>query len=347
MAKKIRTMSDFATASGLSRPTVAKYFSDPRSVRDNTRRQIEEALEQYDYRPNRFAQNLNRRKPKTIGIVVPHLVDPFFAEIVRRIELRCIEEGYWAIVLSSHGEEAIETAAFETLLSLNLAGAIVAPLGYKTDVDLIRNLNDRIELVLLDSRIDVDAPFVGTDNEQSIALMVDYLCRTGEVPCYMDMPEVTTNAVERREAYARAMAQAGQEARIITTTAANWSFEEIGFTEASRQIASGGFPTRTVMCANDRIAFGVMAAACQNGLKIGRGPEADLRVAGHDDHPLSHYSCPALTTVAQDFAAIASTSLNLLLEATTENEDGSASAKAVTPGSSTLFPARLVMRSSA
>lgn len=62
--KKIRNMEEFASVSGLSRPTVSKYFFDPNSVRKSTRARIEQALEQYDYRPNVYAVNQNRRLTK-------------------------------------------------------------------------------------------------------------------------------------------------------------------------------------------------------------------------------------------------------------------------------------------
>ncbi|WP_428672406.1 LacI family DNA-binding transcriptional regulator, partial [Roseibium sp.] len=69
--RKIRNMEEFASVSGISRPTVSKYFNDPESVRQSTRARIEEALERYDFRPNIFAINQNRRLTKNIGIVVP------------------------------------------------------------------------------------------------------------------------------------------------------------------------------------------------------------------------------------------------------------------------------------
>jgi DNA-binding LacI/PurR family transcriptional regulator len=71
-------------------------------------------------------------------------------------------------------------------------------------------------------------------------------------------------------------------------------------------------PGKTILCANDRLAFGVMAAAFAHGLKVGR-KKGDLRVAAHDDHPLSRYTCPPLTTMAQDFAAMTANSVDTLL----------------------------------
>jgi len=67
----IRNMEQFAAKSGVSRPTVSKYFNDPDSVRPSSRARIEAAIEKYDYRPNIYAMNQNRKLTKNVGIVVP------------------------------------------------------------------------------------------------------------------------------------------------------------------------------------------------------------------------------------------------------------------------------------
>ena len=101
--RKIRNMEEFAAVSGISRPTLSKYFNDHDSVRRSTRERIEKALARHDYRPNIYAINQNRRTTKNIGIVVPNLADPFFTEIGRLVELACIEAGY-RLTLRMHVE---------------------------------------------------------------------------------------------------------------------------------------------------------------------------------------------------------------------------------------------------
>ena len=59
--RKVKTMEELAEVSGISRPTLSKYFNDPDSVRTTTRGKILLALEKYDYRPNIFAINQNRK----------------------------------------------------------------------------------------------------------------------------------------------------------------------------------------------------------------------------------------------------------------------------------------------
>jgi DNA-binding LacI/PurR family transcriptional regulator len=334
-------MEEFSAASGISRTTVSKYFNDPDSVRPVTRERIEKAVKALRYRPNLFAVNFNRRNPKTLGMIVPSLIDPFFAGLVERVELRAMQGGYWTIVLSSHGERAMEVRAIQTIMSLRVAGAIVAPLGISSDLSLLRELSGSLPVVLLDARVDLPTAFVGTDNFQSVALMVDYLHRSGEPPCYFDMPSVNRNAHDRRLAYIEAMKKAGSEPFVVPTPSQSWAFEEAGFEQATRYFSMKTLPSRTILCANDRTAFGVMAAANHCGLRVSRnGGPNDIRVAGHDDHPLSRFGSPPLTTVAQDYVEMANLAVDLLAAGGNDEETKTA-------GNVRLLEGKLVMRDTA
>jgi len=335
-----KTMEDFARSCGVSRPTLSKFFDDPTSVKPATRKRIEDALRSSDYQPNLFARNLNRKRTRSIGIVVPTVTDPFYSEMVSRIELRLRDEGYWPIVISSHGSSQLEAEATRTILSLKVSGALIAPLGRRSDQRAIEKLTQAIPIVYFDTYLEGDTPFVGNNNVQSMSTIVDYLCRSGDAPVYFDIPHVNHNSRERVESYIDAMKRLGQEPVVFGDTEDyTWEFERIGYEQTEKLLNDGGLPGKTILCANDRLAFGVMAAAFSQGLKVGRKADCDLRVAAHDDHPLSRYTCPALTTMAQDFAAMAGRSVETLL--TLLDEDRAAVAPKVN------LDATLVMRQSA
>ena len=333
---RIRTMEEFSAASGISRPTLSRFFNDPQSVRKASRIKIEDAMERFGYRPNLFALNFNRRNPKALGIVVPSLMDPFYTGLIQRIERQALAAGYWTIIQNSHGDSDGEAEAVATLMSLKLAGGIVIPLGYASREGLFKQMTDFMPVVFLDARAGATGAFVGTDNRQSMGLMVDYLLRTGSPPSYFDMPDVNQNARERRHAYEASMRESGAEPIIFAVEAYDWDFERVAFEEASRLFKKGAPLGGTILCANDRIAFGVMAAAAQSGLAVGR--LSDLRVAGHDDHPLSQYACPSLTTVAQDVEQLATTSLAILMQGISEG---------VNVDQGRWLEAKLIMRNSA
>jgi len=340
--RKIRNMEEFAAVSGISRPTVSKYFNDPDSVRASTRERIEAALEDHDYRPNIYAMNQNRRLTKNIGIVVPYLADPFFAEIARKIEMLVIPAGFRPILLSSHGDAGLEVENLESLRSIRPAGVLMAPLGRISDRAALERFCADVPTVLFDSNIDgIGQAFVGSDNFSFVSQAVEYLVRTGEPPCFFEMrTPANPNANKRRAAYVEMMERQGLEPRIIRIEGEGWGFEEIGRQGALRAIDDRALPTNTVLCSNDRLAIGFLAACYERGLRVGRGEGCALRVASHDDHPFSRFTCPALTTVAHDYEAVSTRSVETLFELI--ERDGTFARRV-----ETLFPARLVLRASA
>ena len=342
--KTIKTMEDFSEFAGLSRPTVSKYFNDPSSVRKKTRDTIEVALKKSGFRPNLFAVNLNRRRSNIIGVIIPNSTDPFYMALTRRIELIANEAGFLAIVLSSDGRAEIEDQAIQTFKSMNVAGAVIAPLGVTSHRSTLEKLGQSIPIVYVDSPLDDRSSFVGTDNRQSFGLMVDYLCRSGEPPCYFGMPPVNTNAATRQTAYVEAMESFRLAPVIIDLSeATTWDFERFAFDEASRLFRDpASLPTKTILCANDRLAFGVISAAYHAGLNVGHGSDCDIRVAGHDDHPLSRYACPPITTVAQNYNEIGRLSIELLLQ---KMDEAPPSGSIV--ADRTLLSAELMLRKSA
>lgn len=343
--KKIRTMEEFAAAVGLSRPTVSKFFQDPKSVREKTRAKIEAGLSRTGFRPNIFAVNLNRRRTKIIGLIVPDPMDPFYMALSRRIEITAMAAGYLTIALNSNGLPELEERAIETITSLNVGGAIIAPLGIKSHRAKLKSLGKNIPLVFVDSPLDDSESFVGTDNFHSMPLMTEYLCRSGDRPTYFDMPAVNHNAVERRQAYLATMKRLGLEpafAEIGVTD--RWEFERISYEVAAVIMRDGGFPTRTILCANDRVAFGVIAAINEAGARIGIGPDCDYRVAGHDNQPLAAFTSPPLTTVSQDTERMGRIALDLLFSKMSLRE---ADNTPVAPGNRILLNGELVFRKSA
>ncbi|MCB4379903.1 LacI family transcriptional regulator [Synechococcus sp. MU1644] len=340
--RKIRNMEEFASVSGISRPTVSKYFNDPTSVRASTRARIEAAIEQYDYRPNIYAMNQNRQLTKNIGIVVPYLADPFFGEIVRVIEMRCIEAGFSPSLFSSHGEPEQEKDILDTLRSLKPAGVLLAPLGRLSDKSAIEAFCRDVPTVLFDSNIDgMGEAFVGSDNYSFVSQTVEYLSRTGEPPCFFEMKHpANPNANKRRRAYLDMMERLQLEPHVMQVDGSGWAFEEIGRKGAHDILNRQALPTNTVLCSNDRLAIGFLSACFEIGYKVGRSTGDDLRVASHDDHPFSRYTCPSLTTAAHDYGSVSGHAVETLFRLI---ESGGR----FQSREETLFSARLIMRDSA
>ena len=273
---------------------------------------------------------------------MPYLADPFFAEIGRRLERRCIDAGYSPILFSSHGVPDYETEILQSLISLKPAGVLFAPLGRSSNTSDIAAFCAQVPTILFDSNIeDMGEAFVGSDNFSFVSQTVEYLVRTGEPPCFFEMRKpANPNANKRNSAYLEVMNRIGAEPNIIKVEGEGWAFEEIGRQGAIRLLEAGGFPGNTVLCSNDRLAIGLLSACYEKGIRVGRGEGCAIRVASMDDHPFSRFTCPSLTTAAHDYDSVASNAFNSLRDLV---EAGGR----FDERKETLFSARLVLRSSA
>ena len=136
------------------------------------------------------------------------------------------------------------------------------------------------------------------------------------------------------------MGALGLEPQVLSVAGSGWAFEEIGRQGALRLLAKDALPTRTVLCSNDRLAIGFLAACFEKGVRVGHGPGFDLRVASHDDHPYARFTCPPLTTAAHDYDAVSRLAVETLLKLI--QSDGSLGGRF-----ERLVPARLILRASA
>lgn len=330
-------MEELAETIEVSRPTLSRFFRDPESVRPGTAEKIRARLADVDYVPNFFATRMNRQSTGLIGVVIPHYNDLFYTSLLQAIEDAALAGGGTVITQCSHGSPEREARAVDRLLSMNVDGAIVVPLGGETSATAITRLAEMLPTILLDARLGGDAPpldFVGTNNFATVDLMVDYLCRTGRPPVFFAMPQLNSNSVEREAAFRAAMKKRGLEAASVPvhpekSARFGWDFEAYAFDVMDGHFASGRYRTATILCANDRLAFGASRAAHLHGLWDRRSGER-LRIAGHDDHPMSQYISPPLTTVAQDVEGIAGRAIALLERRT--GDPNSAFEESVLPG---------------
>ena len=136
------------------------------------------------------------------------------------------------------------------------------------------------------------------------------------------------------------MERLGFEPHVVSIDGEGWAFEEIGRQGCLKALKDGTLPSKTILCSNDRLAIGFLSACYESGIRVGRGSDCQLRVASHDDHPFSRFTCPSLTTAAHDYASVSDYSVESLFRLV---ESGGH----FDERTETLFPARLIMRDSA
>jgi LacI family transcriptional regulator len=271
-------MKDVARDLGLSVITISKVLRNQPDVGDETRERVLARVKELDYQPNLAARSLVTGRTYLVGLVVPDLLHPFFAEIAKALSDVLRASGYYLIISSSEEDPDIEEQEIKQLLARRLDTLIIA--SCRSTVDIFFRIEKQETPYILIDRIlpGLTANFVGVDDEAVGRLATKHLIDIGcKRIAHIRGPETSTG-MRRLDGYRQALAQARLktiDGFIITELKGDVETKQRG-AEAMRQLLSLKPRPDGVFCFNDPLAMGAMNYALDQGLRI---PE-DLAVIG-------------------------------------------------------------------
>ena len=202
------TLKDVARRADVSVSTVSRVFNNPEKVRPDTRQRVREIADTLGYRPNRVARRLRLENGTAglIGLVIPDIQNPFFADVVRGVE-DVIHEHDYALVLSNSDEDAErQKMALDTFRTEDVDGVIVPPV--RLDDPAVRKLSETsTPLVCVDRGMkDLRVDTISSANRQGAYDAITHLIELGHerIAFIGGIGEVST-AIERREGYKAAL----------------------------------------------------------------------------------------------------------------------------------------------
>lgn len=271
-------MKDIARDLGVSVITISKVLRNHPDIGDETRERVLARVKELDYRPNFAARSLVTGRSYLVGLVVPDLLHPFFAEVAKSLSDVLRKNGYYLIVSSSEEDPELEEEAINQLLARRLDTLIVA--SCRSTVELFfRMEKQKMPYVLLDRQLPgLSANFVGVDDEAVGMLATRHLIEIGcKRIAHIRGPKYSP-ALQRLEGYKRALTEAGMKIvddYIIAEPKVDVDSRRHG-AEAMGQLLSRKPRPDGVFCLNDPLAVGAMTRALDEGLRI---PE-DLAIIG-------------------------------------------------------------------
>jgi len=301
------TLKDVATLAGVSVKTVSNVVNGYAFVKADNRRRVEEALASTGYRPNVGARNLRRGRTGFIGLMVPELSVPYFAELTALVITAAQRHDWNVLIEQTQGTREREQSSLASLGPHLIDGAIVSPEALEAD-DL-RQLGPGVPLVMLgEHAVDFPIDRVAIDNVRAAREAVGHLAAMGRrrIAAIGANPHRGTAAL-RLAGYRAALADAGlPEDNTLVAPALNYHRRDGA--QAMAALLDGPAPPDAVFCFNDLLAIGALRAAAERGVRV----PADLAVVGFDGTEESAYSLPSLTTVAPDKSAIAARAVELI-----------------------------------
>lgn len=292
------TINDVAEESGFSKATVSAVINDSDTVSDSTRRKVEQAIDELNYRPRAAAQSGFRSdNNKSIGVIIKEGENPYYADVLAGARSYANQEGYTLLSASSEGDYASEQKIVDALKGKDVDGLIVVPvLNSDTDLSYLFDLKRRnFPFVLLEEIRGIQANLVDIDNMAAAKMGASYLIEKGHRQIvHFAGPEYSMHSEERRQGVREAFSESSlalHDELIVLAGAGLRDGYEVGKT-FFRDQSSDERPTG-VTCYNDLVAIGLIRALQELDIAV---PD-EVSVIGCDDIEFAKYASVSLTSI--------------------------------------------------
>lgn len=304
------------TLAGLSIGTVSNVINNTINVNEKNKNKVLEIIEKHNYRPNRIASSLVKRKTKNIGFIIPDITNPYFPDILRGVQDYLIRRNYYVFLCNSDSDLDKENAYLEDLMNMWVDGIILDTCSSFRNTDILKKI--QVPIVLIDRDIrGFKSDIVAVDNEIGAYNMTRLLIDNGHKKIIgLQGPKELSTAKARYKGWKRAM----EEKDLFNEDLSIWGgySTDTGYDLIGKILKKISKPD-AIFASNDVSAIGAIHCLEGNGLKV---PE-DISIVGFDDIYLSKYIKPGLTTFRNYTYKMGETAADIMLDKIKSEEKNS------------------------
>lgn len=300
--EKATTLKDIASIAGVSVATVSMALNGKPEGRVSAEivNQIENIARKMNYQPDVNAQRLKGKKIPLIGLLVPNITNPFYAEMTKGIMDAGRQLGYNVVLFNADNSHESEAVAAEAFISMRVAGAIICGIcdpGTQEEKTLGTLAKAGVRVLMIDrSEWDGHWPRIMIDNFQAAYDSVEYLYQQGHRKIALIAAGWDLNIVNDRErGYKKAMQDLGLDDSCIYRIS-TYQLTGAGAEAVAEEVMSNMCrQTAVLVIPGDTLAIECILYWKSHGIRI---PE-DLSVVGFDNIYMCQVMEPSLTTVDQ------------------------------------------------
>lgn len=303
-------LKDVAREASVSASTVSRVLNGSPLVNAETRERVQRAMDALEYRPSRVARRLrgDSAQASLIGLIVPDIQNPFFAEVARGVERVAQANGYMVFVGNSDEHEPTERRYLELMRAERVDG-IILPASSDNASTVAKLARAKLPVVCVDRRLPgAKLDTVIADNVEGAYEAVRHLLAVGHRRIgFIGGRRQLSTTQERQQGYRRALADEG--IAVDETLVRAGDSREAGGREMARELLALPHPPTAVLVGNNLMTLGALEAIHALGLRI---PD-DVAIVGYDDMPWSLAFNPPLTAVRQPGQELGRLAAELLL----------------------------------
>ncbi|AOK30128.1 MULTISPECIES: LacI family DNA-binding transcriptional regulator [Burkholderia] len=286
------TIRDVAALAGCSIATVSRAINAPHTVSPATLAKIRAAIDTLRFRPNPLGRQLRSERTQLIGVVLPTLSNPVFAECLHGIDELASRAGFKLIVMSTEYDTARERHAIETLRAQRVEGLVLTV----ADADahpLLDALDDEGSVYVLMHNDTPHRPSVAVDNYRAAYDGVQMLIGQGHRRVLMltGSLDASDRARQRARGYTQALADHGLAP--LPALEVDFNAQALPPAVLAHLSAPATRPT-ALFCSNDWLAMVVMRGLRDARLTVPH----DISVLGFDGLAVGELLAPPLASIA-------------------------------------------------
>jgi len=316
---RIPTIDDVARVAGVSKSTVSRVLNNTAKISIGTRRRVLEVAKRLQYEPNNIARSLTKKKTFTIGVILEDILNPFFSEVAKGIEIALQKKKYSMLLTSTDFDSENEIKLTKMLVRYKVDGILITPVGTESEsIVFLKEMG--IPFFMLNcSSPDKDVNWIETDNVEGAKIATEYLLDLGHRH-FMCLRQMAIDGSRKRfESFEKAIDEAGIKIKDQVIIGDVRSRIE-GYEAVDRFIRTSGkdaLPT-AVIAVNDAVAIGAMEALFENEVRV---PE-DVSIIGYDDIYIAGLVRVPLTTIHQSKFRMGEIAASQLIDKIERKEHG-------------------------
>ncbi|CAI6086525.1 HTH-type transcriptional regulator DegA [Paenibacillus sp. JJ-100] len=310
------TIYDIAREAGVSIATVSQVINGKGKISEKRRAEIMEIMERLHYQPSAIAAALTGKQTYTLGLLVPDISNPYFAELARAVEDRSRQLGYSVVICSTDNkDERVER--YLNLLQQKRVDGMMIGTGIENAEILSPLLQQSIPVALIARHMPaLSVHTVTIDDKLGGSLAAQHLLELGHTHvAVLSEPFKVSSSQERVRGFRETLTKAGY---VLGPDQIRESAADLNSAkqEALRLLSGQNRPTG-LFCCNDMQAIGAIQAAKERGLRV---PE-DVSIIGFDNTILASVTSPPLTTIAQPIEELGRYAVDILIEELKDNNN--------------------------
>jgi LacI family gluconate utilization system Gnt-I transcriptional repressor len=287
------TLNAVARAAGVSAITVSRYFNQPEQVSPERRERIAAVVAELGYVPNLVAGGLASARGKIVGMVIPNISGPIFANTIQGFSDTLSRHGYQLLLASSYFDIEQEENAVRTFLGWSPAALVLTSHFHSAGTEKMLAEADIPVIETWDYQPERGPMQIGFSHFEVGVTAARHLLEKGyqRIAFVQNSAPGDFSALERRDGYAATLRGAGREPWLFAPDADRAPFE--AGKQAMEALMNASPRPDAIIFANDNLAAGGLLAGQRAGLRI---PE-DCAVLGFGDYPFAEMLLPSLSTI--------------------------------------------------